>query len=61
MSNPKPGEVYRHINGNFYEVMFLANTHSQHEDYPVTVIYRGANLKIWAKPLSNFNLKMTKV
>ncbi len=58
---PKIGTRYRHHNGNIYEVLLIANTDSDREEYPVTVVYRGNNGKIWAKTLKDFNAKMSLI
>ncbi len=58
---PVSGEWYIHRNGNIYEVILLANEQSKNDLYPITVVYKGKNDLIWAKELSNFNLKMRKI
>lgn len=59
---PKVGDCYRHINGNVYQVLHIANELSERPDYPPSVVYQGAtNRLIWVKPLSNFLKKMTRV
>lgn len=57
----EPDQVYQHINGNTYKVLFLANENTQREDYPVHVVYQGKNGLIWTKPLINFLNKMTRI
>ena len=57
---PKPEDRNTHENGNKYEVILVANQHSDREDYPITVVYSGENGKIWSKTLEDFLLKMTK-
>lgn len=58
---PKSFDVWRHHNGNEYLVLELANESERQEEYPRTVVYRGANGKTWAKTLTNFLDKMTLV
>ena len=58
---PRLQERYLHQNGNEYTVVMLANLDSTRPEYPITVVYQGANGKIWAKDLDNFNKKMTRV
>lgn len=58
---PKPGHVYQHLNGNIYEVLHIANEYSLRDDYPPTVVYKGANGNVWVKPLTNFMRKMTRI
>lgn len=59
--DPKPGHVYQHLNGNIYEVLHIANEYSLRDDYPPTVVYKGANGNVWVKPLTNFMRKMTRI
>lgn len=55
----KPWSTWEHKNGNRYTVVFLANIHSNREEYPVTVVYKGDNGLIWTKPIENWYQKMT--
>lgn len=57
---PKSEDRYIHHNGNEYEVILVANQHSDREDYPTTVVYSGKDGKIWSKTLEDFLSKMTK-
>lgn len=58
----KPGQSWRHINGNEYEVLCIANEYSSRPaEYPMTVVYKGKNGKIWAKTMVNFLTKMTLI
>lgn len=60
MTEPTPGTDWRHRNGNRYTVVVLANTHTEDPDrYPVTVVYRGENGRMWARPLSDWHRSMT--
>lgn len=54
--------VWRHRNGNTYEVETIANQHSTRDKYPVTVVYfnRG-NGTMWCRPLSDWHRSMTLV
>ena len=58
---PKPGQVFQHINSNIYKVLAIANEHSLRPEYPPTVVYQGENGLTWAKPLTNFQRKMTRI
>ena len=58
---PRAGQVYQHINSNIYTVIGVANEHSLRPDYPPTVVYQGENGLLWAKPLTNFQRKMTRI
>lgn len=56
------GNVYQHVNGNIYEVIAIANELSTRPEYPPTVVYKStSNNRVWAKPLSNFIRKMTRI
>lgn len=45
----KPGELYRHRNGNVYQIIYIAN--EPNEDR-----YKGENGKIWVRRvLSHFD------
>ena len=61
MAGIEIGQRWAHHNGITYTVILLANEHSQNESYPITVVYKGDNGKIWCKPLGNFLAKMTYV
>ena len=54
----KIGSVWKHNNGNIYKVLLLANTESNRDEYPITVVYQGANRNIWDKTLAVFVAKM---
>ncbi len=58
---PKDDSLWRHHTGRMYRVLLIANRDSTRPEYPITVVYRGTNQKIWSKPLSNFLEKMTWV
>lgn len=55
------GSRWQHQNGNTYTVELLANVDSERPEYPVTVVYRGDNGKVWAKSMDNFLSKMRPV
>lgn len=49
-----------HTNGNKYIVLCIANEHTERPNqYPVTVVYQGENLKIWSRPLTEWHRSMT--
>jgi hypothetical protein len=58
---PASGETWKHSNGNEYVIDKLANQYSDRAEYPPTVVYQGANGKVWSKTLLNFLRKMTYV
>lgn len=52
---PTIGSRWKHHNGNLYTVLLLTNSESTRpEEYPITVVYQGANGLIWSRPLSNW-------
>ena len=53
-----PGSKWDHVNGNRYEVILLANEHSERSQYPVTVVYKGLNGKVWCRPLPDWHRSM---
>jgi len=55
---PFEGSVWQHHSGHYYEVLFLTNEHDR-SDYPRTVVYRGANGKLWSGPLVDWHRRMT--
>lgn len=56
---PETGSTWRHKNGNEYTVLLVANLASERNEYPVTVVYRGQNGKVWSRPLSRWHGSMT--
>lgn len=54
---PAKGSRYEK-SGNIYTVIEIANIETTKPDtYPVTVIYKGDNGKVWATTLENWNKK----
>lgn len=59
---PKSGSVWRHHSGRIYTVLFLVNEPMGKEDkYPRTVVYIGANGKLWCGPLHDWHRRMTQI
>ncbi len=58
---PQVGSKWRHYNGNEYEVVLIANLHSIKDEYPITLVYRGANLRVWSRPLSDWHRSMATI
>jgi hypothetical protein len=58
---PKPGQIWRHRNGTLYEVLMLANNHSENAAYPTTVVYRTCSFsgRVWARPMHDWHRSMT--
>lgn len=54
MEVPKKGSKWKHYNGLVYEVEAITNQHSIRPEYPVTVVYRGANGNLWSRPLHDW-------
>lgn len=58
---PKKRSWWRHTNGNIYQVVEIANRYTERPDqYPVTVIYKGANGRVWCRPLKNWYRSMSE-
>lgn len=58
---PDVGSKWTHTNGNLYEVIAIANKDTEYPDkYPITVVYKGENGKIWSRPLSDWSRSMTE-
>ncbi len=56
----RPKSLWRHTNGNVYTVLMIANEFTENPDkYPVTVVYQGANGRVWCRPLSDWHRSMT--
>lgn len=57
---PAVGSAWLHKSGNFYTVVMIANGASERSDeYPVTVVYRDYQGRIWSRPLSRWHESMT--
>ena len=60
LEKPGVGSPWIHTNGNRYTVLMLTNEHTEHPDrYPVTVVYKGENGRIWSKSLADWYQSMT--
>lgn len=58
MNKPQPGQIYQHIKGNFYEVLYVG-THT--ETLEELVIYKPVDKDmIWIRPLSMWNTRLRK-
>lgn len=54
--------VWKHNNGNIYTVIEITNLDSKDLiKYPITVVYKGENGKIWTRPLTDWHRSFTKV
>jgi len=57
MTFPAQGSKWKHYNnGQVYIVMYVANigavgSHNEHE-FPITIVYRDKNARIWAREYS---------
>lgn len=59
---PSEKTRWRHYNGNEYEVMYIANEHSERpDDFPMTVVYRGKDGRIWSRPLNEWLDRFTPI
>lgn len=57
---PKIKSKWRHTNGIKYKVILITNE-TDTEKYPLTVIYKGKNGKIWSRPLSDWYRSFTEI
>lgn len=58
---PTPHTCWRHKNGSTYTVFANANVDSTNPKYPETVVYCGANGKVWTRLLSDWHRSMTRI
>lgn len=57
-----PGSVWECRNGGIYAVTSVADPHATRRDeYPATVVYVGADGRVWSRPLSKWHRSMTEV
>jgi hypothetical protein len=59
---PAIGSLWRHYNGNFYEVLMYSNIETDRQaQYPTTIIYKNKrNQKVYSRPLVEWERSMTK-
>lgn len=58
LNHIRPGAVCRHHSGRVYTVLFVTNdVPDPRPEFPVTVVYMGANGKVWSRPLVLFSEK----
>lgn len=57
MNIPEPGSKWLHYNGTSYEVLYIANEPNDPR-YPLTVVYRGPNGKVWARRADDWHRSM---
>ena len=58
---PAIGSVWKHHSGRLYTVKMYTNLDTTRpEKYPVTIVYEGANGKLWSRPLSDWHRSMTE-
>lgn len=56
---PAPNSEWVHKNGNIYNVITVANLSADRkEEYPATVVYVGADGKVWSRPLTAWHGSM---
>jgi len=57
------GSMWRHKNGNHYQIILLTNMKSERPDeYPPTVVYRRmTDGAIWSRPISRWHGSFTRV
>jgi hypothetical protein len=57
---PSPGSLWSHRNGNVYEVLHIANEPNEPR-YPISIVYRGTNGKVWVRRADDWHRSMTAV
>lgn len=60
MKIPKIKSKWIHTNGIKYKVVAIANE-TNTEKYPLTIIYKGKNGKVWSRPLSDWYRSFTEI
>lgn len=60
---PRKGSVWRHTNGNQYQVDDFTNIETSSQDkYPTTIVYRNIrNGAAYSRPLTDWERSMTQV
>lgn len=58
---PETWSKWKHYNNIEYEVICITNLNSLNNKYIPTVVYRGANGKLWSRPLSDWNRSFTRI
>lgn len=60
---PEVNEVWKHYNGNLYEVLMLTNTSVEQTDkYPHTIVYKNINNgTVWSRRLDDWHRSFTFV
>ena len=62
LRQPESGTVWTHRNGNTYEVVCVTNvTEGDDIRYPLTVVYRGENGKMWSPVAADWQRSMTRL
>jgi len=60
MKIPTIKSKWRHTNGIKYKIIAIANE-TNTEKYPITVVYKGKNGKIWSRFLSDWYRSFTEI
>lgn len=59
---PVIGSRWQHKNGNLYEVYDVTNEFTErHDEYPVTISYRGENGRKWSRAFWRWHSSMTEL
>ena len=62
MKLPIEESLWKHHNGNLYRVIMVVNGASEkHQKYPLGVVYKGENARVWHRPLHLWYQSMTEV
>lgn len=59
---PIAGTIWRHLNGNLYKVLMIANSELRNDNYPVTVVYQNVdNGTVWCRRADDWHRSMTEM
>ena len=63
VKNPAPNSIWQHKNGDQYQVILIANEHTERpNEYPITVVYRRLkDDKVWSRTLSRWHGSFTLI
>ena len=58
---PSANDVYSHANGGVYTIVTVANMDATRPGWHPTVVYEDAADRVWARPLTEFQQRFTRV
>lgn len=60
IKTPEIKSKWIHTNGIKYKVILITNE-TDTEKYPLTVVYKGKNGKVWSRPLNDWYRSFTEI